>query len=105
VTVQANDADRRSERLADLAEEFRQRLGGSRSRAHELIDSLLAGPMISTQHVRDQLQVTSTGATNLLRQLEGAGIVRPMARVPGRSNRWVAYEVMRATSEETPEAG
>lgn len=105
VTVQANDAVRRSERLADLAEEYRQRLAGSRSRAHELIDTLLAGPMIATQQVRDQLQVTSTGATNLLRQLEGAGIVRPMARVPGRSNRWVAYEVMKAISEETPEAG
>ena len=104
VTVQANDAVRRSERLADLREEYRQRLAGSRSRAHELVDSLLAGPMIATERVREQLGVTSTGATNLLRQLEQAGIVRPMARVPGRSNRWVAFEVMTAITEEKPEA-
>lgn len=105
VAVQANDAVRRSERLADLGEEYRQRLAGSRSRAHELIDTLLAGPMIATERVRDQLKVTNTGATNLLRQLEKVGILRPMARVPGRSNRWVAHEVMTAITEEKPESG
>ena len=101
---QANDAVRRSERLVDLGDEYRRRLAGSRSRAHELVDSLLAGPMITTQRVRDQLGVTSTGATNLLRQLEAESILRPMKRIQGRSNRWVAFEVMNVLREEAVEA-
>lgn len=104
VTVQATDAVRRSERLADLADEYRQRLSGSRSRAHELIDTILAMPVISTQIVRDQLGVTPTGATNLLRQLEAVDIVRPMTRLPGRSNRWSAHEVMRAIRDDNAAA-
>ena len=52
---------------------------------------------------RYHLNVTNTGATNLLRQLEGVGIVKPMARIPGRSNRWVAHEVMAALREDTTE--
>jgi Fic family protein len=105
VTVQANDAVRRSERLADIGEEYRQRLKGSRSRAHELVDTLLSGPLIATEQVRTQLKVTATGAANLLRQLEQVGIVRPASRLPGRSNRWVAHEVMTAITEESPEVG
>ena len=60
--------------------------------------------MITTQRVRDQLGVTSTGATNLLRQLEAESILRPMERIPGRSNRWVAFEVMNVLCEEAVEA-
>jgi Fic family protein len=103
VSVQANDAVRRSERLMDLGDEYRQRLSGSRSRAHELVDRLLSSPWITTQHVRDQLGVTNQGAVNLLRQLEGIGILRQTTRLPGRSNRWVAHEAMAAVREETPE--
>lgn len=103
VGIQANDAVRRSERLVDIGESYRQRLAGSRSRAHELIESLLGAPIITTQRVRTELGITSTGATNLLRQLEAAGIVRSMQRIPGRSNRWVADEVMGALREEATE--
>lgn len=104
VTVQANDAVRRSERLVDLGEEFRQRLAGSRSRAHELVDTILSSPVITTQRVTTELGVTATGATNLLRQMESVGILHPTQRVPGRSNRWIAREVRAALIEETPEA-
>ncbi len=100
VAVQANDAVRRSERLLDLGDDYRGRLAGSRTRAHELVDSLLASPWITTQHVRVLLGVTSTGATNLLRQLETAGILQPAPRVPGRSSRWIAHEVMTAIRED-----
>lgn len=104
VTVQANDAVRRSERLVDLAEEFRQRLAESRSRAHELVDTILSSPVITTQRVTTELGVTATGATNLLRQMESVGILHPTQSVPGRSNRWIAREVRAALIEETPEA-
>jgi Fic family protein len=103
VAVQANDAVRRSERLVDLGDDFRRRLAGSRSRAHELIDSIVSAPVITTQRVSAQLGVTPTGAAKLLRQLETAGILVPMQRVPGRSNRWSALEVMSVLREETQE--
>ncbi|MAT05544.1 MAG: cell filamentation protein Fic [Acidimicrobiaceae bacterium] len=102
VTVQANDAIRRSDRLADLEEEFRQRLSGSKGRAHELIDNLLSSPYISTQQVVQHLGVTPQGADYILRQLRKAGIVREMRRVPGRSKRWVAGEVMEILQEDSP---
>ncbi len=100
IAHQANDAVRRSERLVDLAEEYRTRLSGSRSRAHELIDPLLASPWITTQRARSELGVTNTGATNILRQLEEVGILSPLPRLPGRSNRWVAAEVMSAVRDD-----
>lgn len=103
IAVQANDAVRRSERLADLAETYRSRLQGSRSRAHELIDVLIATPVIATAQVRTRLGVTSAGATNLLRQLEQLNILRPIAGLPGRSNRWSAHEVLRILTEEVRE--
>lgn len=97
---QANDAVRRSERLIDLGEDYRSRLSGSRSRAHELIDPLLASPWITTQRAKQELDVSSTGATNILRQLEEVGILVPTPRVPGRSNRWVAHEAMSAVRDD-----
>ena len=45
ITDQANDAVHRSERLLDLDDEYRARLTGSRSRAHEVIDLLLERPL------------------------------------------------------------
>jgi len=99
VTVQANDAVRRSERLVDLGEVYRRRLAGSRGRAHEVIDDLLARPMITTQQVRQKLGITTQGATNILRQLESAGILKQVAGLPGRSNRWLAHEAMAAVRD------
>lgn len=100
VIAQANDAVRRSERLLDLAEDYRRRLTGTRSRAHELVDTLLATPWVSTQSARTALGVTGAGATNILRQLEQVGILRPAPRIPGRSNRWVAFEVLEVIRDD-----
>ena len=99
VASQSNDAVRRSERLVDLGEDYRKRLHGSRSRAHEVVDLLLASPIITPQQVRDRLNITGQGATNLLRQMEGAGILQRFAALPGRSNRWIAPEAMRAVRD------
>jgi Fic family protein len=102
VFVQAEDAVHRSERLVDLGEQYRARLSGSRSRAHELVDPLLTSPWVSTQRVRELLGITNAGAANLLKQLQGLRILEPTNRVPGRSNRWVAWEVMAALRDEDP---
>jgi hypothetical protein len=45
------------------------------------------------------LSVTQQGALNLMRQLERAGVVAPMRRIPGRIGRWVAHEVMAALTD------
>jgi Fic family protein len=99
VAIQANDAVRRSERLVDLGDVYRSRLAGFRGRAHELVDELLASPIITTQHVRDKLGMTSQGALRVLRHLETLGIVKQVASRPGRSSRWVAPEAMAAVRD------
>ena len=96
IATQANDAVNRAERLTDLREQFRGRLRGTRSRAHELIDLLVQNPYLTTVGAARALSVTSQGATNLLKQLEKAEIVESLPRVPGRSNRWVAREILDA---------
>jgi Fic family protein len=105
VTTQANDAVWRAEELIDRREDYRRRLHGSRSRAHELVDQLFENPFITTAMARKQLDITAQGATNLLRQLEKLGIVEPAPRVAGRSLRWVArdvYETLTGSNTQTP---
>ena len=102
VASQATDAIGRSDRLGEIEESYRARLAGSRGRAHELIDSLISSPYISTRQARDHLGVTAQGADYIMKQLEEAGIVMRMKRLPGRSNRWVAHEVMAVLREDGP---
>jgi Fic family protein len=94
VAEQANDAVSRAEALTDLRESFRASLRGSRSRAIEVVDMLLENPYATTASVAKRLGITYQGSTNLLRQLEGAGVLTPARRVSGRSNRWVAQQVL-----------
>lgn len=101
IAVQANDAVARAEALSDLREDFRLRLQGSRSRAHEVIDMLFENPYVTTARVATALDMTYQGATNLLRQLEDVGVLTPARRVSGRSNRWVANGVLRALAPQT----
>lgn len=96
VSLQAQDAVVRAESLTDLRERYRHRLQGNRSRAHEIIDLVLVNPFVSTAGVAAALGITNAGATNLLRLLESLGMLTPIARLPGRSNRWVASEVYSA---------
>ncbi len=103
VQVQANDAVSRAQRLTDIREECRRRLRGSRTRAYEVVDMLLENPYVTTPSAASRLQVTSQGATNLLRQLEKSGILTPLPRVPGRSNRWVAREILDVLTEGSAE--
>lgn len=94
VAEQANDAVSRAEALTDLREGFRASLRGSRSRASEVVDMLLENPYVTTASVARRLGITYQGSTNLLRQLEGVGVITPARRISGRSNRWVAQQVL-----------
>lgn len=94
VTTQAADAVTRAERILDQREKYRDHLRGTRSRAHEVVDILLENPFISTTIVRTRLGVSSQGATNLLRQLQDVEILQSLPRIPGRSSRWRATELV-----------
>ena len=100
VAVQANDAIDRSERLVDLSNDYRDRLKGTRTRAHELIDQLVANPFLTTSLATRHLGMSPQGTKNVLRQLADAGIVREISPIRGRSKRWVAHEILDALTVE-----
>lgn len=94
VSEQATDAIDRAEQLTDLTKVYRERLYGSRSRAHELVDRLAQNPYITSAQAAQYLEVSGQGAKNLLDQMTAAGILTPVSRIPGRAKRWVAIEML-----------
>ena len=96
VAEQAADAVARAEALADLRETYRAKLQGDRSRAVEVVDLMFQNPVLVTNRVATQLNVTVQSALNHLRRLESEGIVREAVGVRGRSKRWVAPAVFEA---------
>lgn len=88
VSTQATDAVARAEELLDLREDFRSRLRGRRSRANEVVDLLFGNPVLTVRIVGNRLGVTPQGATLLLRQLVGAGILDEASSGPGRRARF-----------------
>jgi Fic family protein len=114
VTVQANDAGRRSEGLFQLRERYRSELAGTRSRAAEVVDLLFENPFITSRQVESRLGVTNQGALNLIRSLEKRGWLRELGvigRGRGTGRRggltyWLAMDVYGIIEEptEVPEA-
>jgi len=102
VVEQATDAAARAEILVDLREQYRARLAGDLSRAVEVVDLVFQNPVVTTNRVAGELEITVQGALNHIRRLEGVGIVQEKAGIPGRSKRWEASEVLRALD---PDAG
>jgi Fic family protein len=94
VAVQATDAILKAEKLVDLRERYRRELVGSRSRAPEVVDLLLKNPILTAKYVARELRVSNQSGLNLLRQLEGRGIVQPVHAGPGLALRWTAAEVL-----------
>lgn len=95
VADQARDAVGRAELLVDIRERAREKLRGSRSRAPEVVDLLLANPVLTVQRVQEGLGISNPGAMNLVRQLEGLDVIRH-AGAAGRGGRyfWVAHEIL-----------
>jgi Fic family protein len=94
VAVQATDAVDRAEQLSDLRESYRSKLRGSRSRAPEVVDLLFANPVLTVRSVQGHLGFSQPGATNLLRELTGHGILRELGVGPGVRHRWFATDVL-----------
>ncbi|WP_319453556.1 MULTISPECIES: Fic family protein [unclassified Mycobacterium] len=95
IAGQAADAVTRAEELADLREHYRIALQGSRSRAIEVADLLFANPIMTVRAVQTRLDMSQPGATNLLRTLTSAGIVREIGEGPGTRHRWIADDILR----------
>ncbi len=93
IAVQAADAVERAEQLSDLREDFRSRLPGG-GRAHMAVDLLFANPILTVRHVREQLQLSQPGSSNILRKLGAVGIVEESGSGPGVRHRFVAKEVL-----------
>lgn len=94
VAVQATDAVYRAELLSDLREDFRARLRGNRSRAPEVVDLLLALPVLTVRYVQERLDVSQPGAMNLLRLLTNHGIVRELGAGVGVRHRWICDQAI-----------
>jgi predicted transcriptional regulator len=60
-----------------------------------VVDIMIASPALTTRLVATRLNITVQGATNLLRQLEEVGAVRPRAAAQGVQGTWTAEEVLR----------
>ena len=99
ISVEANDAVDRVERLCDLRERYRAELSTNRSRAVEVVDVALSNPVLTVQLVKDELSksrpISVQGTSNLIRTLEERGWLRP-AGTFGRGGRryWSAPEVL-----------
>lgn len=105
VTVQANDAVQRAERLFELREHYRTELAGSRSRASEVVDLLFENPFLTARTVSTRLGVTNQGAINLIRSLQERGWVQEVGTF-GRGGRvyWVGMAIYNII-ETPPHAG
>ena len=103
VTTQASDALLRAERLGDLREGYHARLAGGRSRGREVVDLAFESPVVTSAMVVERLSITAAGAVKLLGRLEGEGILREIERLPGRSRRWVASEILETLDRAAPE--
>jgi Fic family protein len=103
VSVQAEDATARAERLVDLREHYRAELAGSRSRAAEVVDLFFANPFLTARRVQTALGITNQGAHSLLRQLEARRWLDNVGTF-GRGGRtyWLAREVYDVISDPTP---
>jgi Fic family protein len=101
VEHQANDGVNRARRLLELRERYRLELLGARNRSTELVEMIFENPVITSAAVKEQLQVTTQGAHNLIRSLENRGWLQPIgAAGRGGAHRWVAGEVLRTISED-----
>lgn len=76
VVIQANDTERRCERLLELHRDFSQRLKGGSVRLSAIVDSLFERPVATVTAVRNRMKVTYPTARADMKKLEQAGIVK-----------------------------
>jgi Fic family protein len=100
VSTQAHDAVRRTERLLDLRETYRQAISRSRSHAPDVVDLLFEAPVVTAAQVAARLGMSQQGAKYLLESMERDGIVTELGPGPRRRRRWGSMDVMRVLQSE-----
>lgn len=69
-----------------------------------MVDLVFENPVLTTNRVALQLNITVQSALNHVRKLEDLGIVIEVGRVAGRSKRWLAIDVFHALDpDERPD--
>ena len=100
VTIQANDAVRRAERLTDLRERYRAAVRATTSGvANQLVDLAFELPVLNARLVERRLGVSRPTALSALRTLADVGVVTEAPAGPRRQLRWRAHEVLSILSE------
>jgi Fic family protein len=104
VEAQANDGVNRARRLLALRERYRAELLGSRNRAVEIVELLFENPVLTTATIRDQLQVTTQGALNLIRSIEARGWLTRIGTLGrGGAMVWRAEEIFHTIRDDAPD--
>lgn len=104
VEAQANDGVARARNIFQLREQYRADLAGSRSRSSEVVEMLFENPMLTTTVVKDQLDVSTQGALNLIRGLEARGWLRQLGTAGrGGASIWVAPAIFDTMADDLPE--
>lgn len=101
IEAQANDGVARARSILELRERYRSSLAGSRNRSPEVVEMLFENPVLSSTVVREQLEVTTQGALNLIRSLEARGWLTQIG-TSGRGGAvwWMAPEIFDVMSGE-----
>ena len=97
VTDGAHAAVRLVDRIAGIADDFRQRVRTRQGSAvAQILDGLLHTPAITAGEIQAAHKLTPGRASQILHQLADAGIVRLSDHRVGRTRVWVAPEVIDA---------
>ena len=97
VTDGAHAAVRLVDRIAGIADDYRQRVRTREGSAvSQILDGLLHTPAITSGEIQAAFKVTAGRASQILHQLADAGIVRLSDHRAGRARVWVAPEVIDA---------
>jgi Fic family protein len=105
VKAGAEDAVVRAERLVALRERYRAAaVAIPSSNAMALVDLVCETPVVSARLVMDRLGVARPTALQLLRQLEGVGVLQPAASGPRGQRRYVAGQLLAAITDDAQRA-
>ena len=78
VVIQAEDAEKRCDKLLALHRDFHNRLKGGSVRLSQLVDGLFSAPVITVNQYKAHFNVTYPTARSDLTKLEAMGIVQPL---------------------------
>jgi Fic family protein len=78
VVSQAEDAEKRCDKLLSLHRDFHERLKGGSVRLSRLVDGLFSRPVITVNQYKSHFDVTYPTARSDLSKLESMGVVQPL---------------------------